>query len=253
MKKQNKHSIAITLLTTALLGIGAMPASAEPIFSGYISDQSAGDHFTLTVNAYPSPQEIDANNFLVGLTYGVLTEYNPSNTVIATSDPFLMFCSDFLHDINQGDTYNVTIESLVTPSGQDPATYIPDSAGLNLTLKTLQIQALLGAKFDGTTPNDSNVQHEIWNLSGANPAIDGPDPSVMAALYANAQAAQPGANYSGAFLLDPQGDGGQAFMSIDPTSFDHNLQSPTPEPGTLAMLGLGLIGLGSIKLRKTRR
>src|ERR1700733_7514605 len=106
MKKRHRSPIAATLLSIALLGIGALPALAEPDFNGDILDQvNNHDYFTLTVNPYPSPQEVDGSNFLVGLTTGVLTEYDASNNQIGVSAAFAMFCSDFLHDITQGETY----------------------------------------------------------------------------------------------------------------------------------------------------
>jgi len=254
MKK--RHPIAATLLTTAaLLGLGALPAVAnnpptlDSTLDNYANDvllqgAPSNDQFELEVDPYPGEND---GSYYVGLTTGVLHDLT-ANTY---SDAFQMFCVDFNHDISGLPVYyNINIESILGPGEPDP-----NPPGLGLSLTTLQTQALLGADFNGTLPNDSDVQHDIWNLSytGNGPLPFTPPTANMTTLLDNATNALATSNFSNAYLFDIVDADGQAFMPIVPGGFNNSSQPPVPEPGTLAMLGLGLIGLGSLKLRRSPR
>jgi hypothetical protein len=257
MKIRHGNPLAVALLTTGLLGLGALPALAglDSSLDNYATDitlQNGGDHFTLSVtDPYPSNEQ--AGGYYVGLTTGVITDSSGN-----FSDPFQMFCNDFNDDLGvplpfpPNPVFNINILSLL---GSDPLS-VPDH-GLGLPLGALQLQALLGANF-GTMPSynssaDGAAQFDIWNLNVPPAAL--PEDGT---LLANATAALPGANFNGAFMFDivlpPGGDGEgyQAFMPVDTIPF-HNSSSGTPEPGTLALVGLGLIGLGGLKLRRSQR
>ena len=270
MKKRHKKPLTATLFTTALLGIGSLPALADnnppyttvnsglDNFAADVLLQST-DQLSLTVMNYTSGEVGDG--FFVGLTQGYINDVTQQQT----SDPFYMFCVDFNNEINVPVTYNTIIESIAGALGgpNDPPDPLP---GLNESLQTLQTQAVLGSNF-GSTPSgnaaaDADIQFDIWNLN--TPPADlpdsGPPDANMLALLAAAELAQPTANYSGAYLFDitPEAAGnpngpGQAFMPVDPGGFNNSSSPPAPEPGTLVMLGLGLIGLGSFKLRRSQR
>jgi hypothetical protein len=251
MNKRHRRPIAATLLTTALLGIGALPSLAANLddLQGDVLLQAGGDHFTLTVEPYSGET---GGGFFVGLTQGFLNDSagNPQ------SDAIYMFCVDFHHEILAVPaTFNINIDGLLGPDNA-----VPD-AGLGENLQTLQTQALLGTNF-GTTPTgnlpfDAYAQFDIWNLNNPSAGFANDGGGVMQALLNAAIAAQPTANFAAGYLFDiappPGSNGQQAFMPVVPGGFNNSSQPPTPEPGTLAMLGLGLIGLGSLKLRKSRR
>ncbi len=267
MKKRNIHIIALTLLTTALLGLGAMPALAETfppygttnsgldsILADAALQGAASPHaFSLTVMPYPNaPSDPEVGDgYYVGLTIGYINDV----TTQQSSDAFYMFCVDFNGHLESVPvTYNVVIDSLV---GADSA--VPDS-NLGETLQQLQTQALLGANFgtspSGNVPFDADVQYTIWNINNPapSPALPGPD-ATMGALLAAAQLTQGlhTTDFTNYFVFDTTGPNEQAFMPVPSGNPNNNVQPPVPEPGTWAMLGLSLIGLGSLKLRRNRR
>jgi hypothetical protein len=251
MKLLRRSPLSI-LLPTVFLALAALPAMAgnlDTSLDSFLADATGPDYlaFTLTLGTYTPPQ-VDAEGYLVGLVQGVLTDTVTGNF----SDPFYMFCSDFLHGTTEGATYDITIHQLV---GADTDVPDPNPPGLGLDMQTLQEQALVGTNFgltpSGTTDFNANIQHEIWNMSGATPPFDEPDPVAMAALFATAAAEQPTANFSNAFVFEPVSEAdGQAFMPVNPGGFNTDTTPSTPEPSTLVMFGFGLAGLGAFRLRR---
>jgi hypothetical protein len=167
-----------------------------------------------------------------------------------------MFCVDFNDDINQLPAfYNIIIQGLTSAP-------IPNNLN-NESLQNLQEAALLGANF-GSTPSgfatDVDAQFDIWNLSNPTAGIPTTDGSgAMQTLLDAAIAGQanPNTSFANSYLFDidppPGAQGSQAFMPVTMGGFNNSNEPPTPEPGTLATLGLALIGLGSLKLRRAKR
>jgi hypothetical protein len=262
MKTLHRRPIAATFFTTALLGIGALPAFAgnSADVNNFLDDAQSTDTFQLTVNPYPVISGSQCENdgsFCVGLTSGTLKDM----TTGQVSDAINMFCVDFNHDITTTAIYNVLVQGLVTtpsPNGLSPE-----------QLQSMQLQALLGADFGTSLPtspseSDIEVQHDIWNLDiptptgTGTPFVPATDSGQMAAALAELAG---GVSFNNSFLFDiiattDTGTNipGQAFMPVTQGGFNNNTTPPdAPEPGTLAMLGLGLIGLGSLKLRRSQR
>jgi hypothetical protein len=176
-----------------------------------------GDQVSMTVEPYASGE--NNGSYYVGLTTVNIIDGSITGSIQA-------FCDDFQHDISVPATYLATIQAV---AGND----------------TLEQEAYYGMMF-GTTPSgnsqqDSDIQELIWNLSGANYALNGNMTTLQQQMLANYQ----NADYSGAFLLNA-GDNGQTFMGIDPAA-------PTPEPSSLFLFGSGLVGMAGVVRRKLAR
>jgi hypothetical protein len=271
MKKRHRSSLASALLATALVGFGALPALATNPLDSFANDilnqttpSTPGHNYELTVLPYAPDMEAK-DGFYVGLTTGFISDCgistcDPNNHTYAVSSSFQMFCDDFNNTIFPPATYDIYIRNIATPAGMlSTDTPVPNPpSGIGLTYGELQLQALLGVSFGTTQSNnadeDGNIQEDIWNISISDPHAKFSVVEDMQTLLNNANNSLPTATFNNAYMFDIEGNPlGQAFMPVVPGGFNNSSSPPTPEPGTLAMLGLGLIGLGSLKLRKRQR
>jgi hypothetical protein len=192
---------------------------------------AAGSIFSLNVLPWSPGYENDGS-YWVGLTEGYING--------DASDPFYMYCVDFLGTISAPTEYNVHLVSL------NPNLFTGDTMGL--TLAQLQIQYLLGQDF-GSTPSgnsvqDSDIQQDIWNFTGGTFTPDTNMVNLLsAAEFERAQLAvsDPGF-FDNAYLIDVTvpGPGQQAFMPVS-VPLDLPAGAATPEPGTFFLFSAGLL------------
>lgn len=144
--------------------------------------------------------------------------------------PFPMWCVDPTHRVSKSD-WDVAIRPL-TAAGIA-------GNGMGYSLLELQTMAVLGSGFNNTNPNDKMIQHAIWSL------VDGRSLTVgEQTLLTTAQALVSSFNFNGYVLLDPLECGGQSMMT--------KMSSTVPEPGTLALVGLGLVAAAYLSRRPRR-
>ena len=144
-----------------------------------------------------------------------------------------MWCVDSTHIIT-ANQWDVTVVSLANPVGL---------AGLlGLTVNDYKAMFVLGQQFTNTSQvTDVSLQHIIWSF--ADPA-DYPLSVAQLALKNSALAAIGNQNWADKVVLVPTGNQslwkGQVF------------EYQTPEPWTLGMVGVGMLGLGLIRFRHNR-
>ena len=212
------------LFTFAALSLPLSNLSASGLdFSALVG---TGVH-QLHVAPYASGE--NDGSYYVGLTFGWLDN--------DTTHQFEMFCVDFLGNISVPTSYNV----LVDPLGSG---YFSDNAGSSQA--NLQLMSALGDQF-GITPSgnataDSDIQHDIWNLSGGNftPATAG-----MAADLALATTALPSINFNTRYVLTlaTPGQYGQEFMPA-------LVAAPEPPAITTVAGGAGLFLISLLVKRR---
>jgi hypothetical protein len=216
-------AVAFALFAASFFGASLL--SAEVDFASLINTQQL-----LHVNAYTNG-ETDGS-YHVGLTTGYL------NT--DTADLFNMFCVDFAGTIYPPTSYEITVRSL------DSSLYVGPNE-LGLTLQQLQTMAILGSQFDGVQSDDVPLQHDIWSFTA--PA----NTFTTDAQLTAAESAVGTTDFSNAYLLDVTVTGPnnqqQAFEAIVNGTLNGGA-SPVPEPGTLILVGAGLLSLGFARRRR---
>lgn len=189
-----------------------------------------------------------------------------SNGVFTT--PFDVWCVDYLHRINFGDTYNVWI----TPM-DNPTTWSHTRMGSAYATE-YQWTAYLASQMDWLVPPDAGapdtrLQDVMWVLMGANTPLTIPDRTT----YLNAQGlalfglgagwfdTTPTGNYAmyanwSIITCDPGPTAGPAACGYQEFIYPDTPGTPNenvvPEPVTMTLLATGLAGM-AIAGRKRRR
>ena len=231
---------------------------------------SAGTISNVSISKY---QDVQLNGGILGLS-GTLDSSYSGQIILATSDGiFGVWCIDLLHDIYLGGSYTYTQAPLVTNSLRDSgvlngaksqyqsltasqilgiselsalgnAVLLSDPVGTPQLVPTAIYTSDL-AKVSGadlamfgadSAAFSAAIQASIWNLEYGTTAIGSADfKADMSLIAANMDYF----SNIGGFVMDLSSNAQQQFVSA------------IPEPGSFAVLSVGLISLGIVRRRKT--
>jgi hypothetical protein len=143
------------------------------------------------------------------------------------------YCVDFSHSITGGMSWTASVINLAAPLSSFSTTRMGQQYPTNLSLAQTDYLEMAWLIMQMMGPESQQLQAEdqfaIWSLSysGA-PNPYGTNSTLLAQAFANIGHV----NASNFEIITPTGSTGQEFIIIT-----------TPEPSTLLMLGIGLIGL----------
>jgi PEP-CTERM motif len=155
----------------------------------------------------------------------------------------LLICDSFDNTITKGESWKATVTPLLQGVGLFGATTSLDYKAAGLIFKSM-----LGGNISATTANWA-----IWGLFSSNAAAQSQFQSTGAAgidaAYLVLAASAKNSDFSGLLLYTPI-RGTQTWGGLPQEFIGY---SAVPEPGTLTMMGTGLIGLAGLIRRKLAR
>ncbi|HEY4320797.1 MAG TPA: PEP-CTERM sorting domain-containing protein [Gemmatimonadales bacterium] len=171
-------------------------------------------------------------------------------TGVGTS-PFQIFCVDQFHYVGAGTTYNVWVTPLSASDFSN--TRVPGGEPNLYAQAAVLADEMIGP--DGLTEAQTdNLQYAMWEIMGTTVSSSELNYDATAIQNNKDFAATNWENISLnqwlVITVDPIGGTYQEFL-YNTTS--RTQESPTPEPGTMAMMATGLVGMAGASFRRRRR
>ena len=171
------------------------------------------------------------------------------------SSPFLVWCVDYNHESNFGDTYAAVVTGLnwdlsATRDGNAGRNEYDWAAHLANTMSLDWSNSVLGA---ANRAKDVEIQEAMWNaVSGGAFTLSGTvlsDLGLAAGFYSTPAPAHSGDGWA---LIDgvSSGAGEQEFLILNPPGIPLEV---VPEPATLSLIGTGLAAVMGMGFRRRKK
>jgi PEP-CTERM motif len=171
--------------------------------------------------------------------------YPYTATMTGVQGPLAVMCDDYAHGGAVGESWTANIMNLGTEGiGLARFNLMPDALTLYKEAGWILLQTPI------TPPNEyADMNFAVWHIFDSAAPLDSGALAWLEAAQLEAQHGFQGVPFDRVFIItpvdqyDPNPAGIQEFLTID-----SKLQSTTPEPGTLLLLGTGLLGLWKLKV-----